>query len=201
MAINLKLPKSNKPKKVSKGNMPTKNYINLMIKNKRSFDARKHLPIIIILAVLFLVLCKFLVVDRLVKISDETARVNELQMELEQANKQINELSDDEEMYAHYTTEGMTKEELSRVDRVQAMKMVDKAFTGGIVSTSWNLTGNIMTLEVSGPSLGKLNKLASDLEKNPIVERCVITSADKNKDEKGNVLVTFTIYLQQSDDK
>ena len=181
--------------------MRTKNYINLMVKSKQSFNFRKHLPLLIILAVLLLVLCKFFVVDRIVKISDETARVNELQMELEQANKQISAMSDKEEMYAHYTTSGMTKEELSRVDRVQAMKMVDKAFSGGIVSTSWNLTGNVMTLEVSGPSLGTLNKLASDLEKNPIVERCVITSADKTKDEKGNVVVTFTIYLQQTADK
>ena len=198
MAINLKLPKSKKANTIKKGDLPTKNFINIQIRKKQSFNMRKHLPIIIILALLFLVFCKFMVFDRLMGVSEGTDRINELHAELDSANQQISELADLEDDYAHYTTQGMTKEELSRVDRVKAMKLVDKAFSGGIKADSWNLKGNVMTLQVSGPSLAKLNKLASDIEDNSIVERCVISTADKGLDQKGNVVVTFTIYLQQS---
>lgn len=198
MAINLKLPKSKKTNTVKMGDLPTKDFINIQIKKKQSFNMKKHLPIIIILALLFLVLCKFFVIDRLVEISEGTDRINAMHAELDKANKQISDLSDLEDDYAHYTTNGMTKEELSRVDRVKAMKMVDKAFTGGVKADSWNLTGNVMTLQVSGPSLSRLNKLAEDLEENSIVERCVISTANKGLDSKGNVVVSFTIYLQQS---
>ena len=154
--------------------------------------------LLIILALLFLVLCKFFVIDRLVEVSEGTDRINAMHAELDKANQQISDLSDLEDDYAHYTTNGMTKEELSRVDRVKAMKLVDKAFTGGVKADSWNLTGNVMTLQVSGPSLSRLNKLAEDLEENSIVERCVISTANKGLDSKGNVVVSFTIYLQQS---
>ena len=200
MAINLKLPKSNKSKKVKlkKSEIPKKNYINITIKKKQSFNMKKHMPVVIIIAILLPVFCKFMVLDKILGVSNLTDEVSSMKNELSKTEQTINEMADMEDMYAHYTTSGMTEEELSLVDRTKAMKMVDKAFKDGAKANSWNLTGNIMTLQVSGSSLAKLNKLASDLETNPIVERCVISSADKGRDEKGNVVVIFTIYLQQS---
>lgn len=225
MAIELKLPeirKSNKKKaadgggagsagglkvtsggkggkggRAAKGKMPTKNYINVMIRSKQTFSMKKHLPLVIIAAVLILVLGKFFVVDRLTATAREANRVAEIQQELTIANSKISSLQELDDLYAHYTYADMTAEELSRVDRVAAMKLIDEAFLSGNISRSWNLTGNVMTLQVNGPSLSDLNQLASELEVNPIVERCVISSADKRLDEDGNVSVTFVIYLQQ----
>lgn len=197
MAINLKLPKSNKPKKIKKGNIPTKNYINVMIRTKQPFNLKKNLPVLIIVGVLLLVACKFLVFDRIMSVSEGTDKINSLKTELADTNRQISEKSDMEEMYAHYTTSGMTEEELSQVDRIRVMKLVDKAFKGGIQARTWNLTGNIMTLEVTGPTLSRLNDLASELEQNQIVEKCVISSANKGEEQKGKVSATFTIYLKQ----
>lgn len=94
MAINLKLPKSKKKNTVKMGDLPTKDFINIQIKKKQSFNMKKHLPIIIILALLFLVLCKFLVIDRLVDISEGTDRINAMHAELDKANQQISDLSD-----------------------------------------------------------------------------------------------------------
>lgn len=224
MAIDLKLPeirKSNKKKasdvataggagglkvtsgkggkggRAARGKMPTKNYINVMIRSKQTFSLRKHLPLVIIAAILILVLGKFFVVDRLTATAREANRVAQIQQELTIANSKISSLQDLDDLYAHYTYADMTAEELSRVDRVAAMKLIDEAFLSGNISRSWNLTGNIMTLQVNGPSLSDLNQLASELEVNLIVERCVISSADKRLDENGNVSVTFMIYLQQ----
>jgi cell division protein FtsL len=201
VAINLKLPKSKnkKVKQIKKSQIPTKNFINIQIKKKQSFNPRKNLPVIIIVVILLLVFCKFMVLDRIFGVTNLTDEVSNMKTELAQAEQQINSMTDMEDMYAHYTTSGMTEEELSLVDRTKVMKLVGKAFKEGAKARSWNLTGNILTLEVSGSSLSKLNKLASDLEENSIVERCVISSADKGRDEKGNVVVTFTVYLQQSD--
>ena len=181
-----------------KGKIPTKNYINVMIRSKKEFNLRKHLPIIILIAVLLLAFCKFMVFDRLAAVIIETNKVSSLQEQLVEVNSQIDELSEYDDMYAHYTTSGMTEEELSLVDRVAAMRLVGEAFRGGNISRSWNLTGNVMTLQVSGPSLNELNDLASELELDPIVERCVISSADKRTDANGNVIVTFTVYLHKA---
>ena len=196
MAFNLKLPKREKASTVKKSAIPTKNYINIQLRKKQSFDPRKNLPIIIIIAVLLVVFCKFMVIDRILDVTEGSNRVAELQQELNDTERQINEMADLEDQYAHYTTSGMTQEELSHVNRVEAMEMVNKAFKGGTKADSWNLTGNVMTLQVSGPSLSKLNNLAVDLERNAIVERCVISTADKGTNENGKVVVTFTVYLK-----
>lgn len=209
MAINIKLPKRKQASgaensaniKVSKGRMPkgkmpTKTYINLLPYKKQSFSLKKNLPLLILIILLLVVVGKFLIYDRLAVLLVENNRIATMKEELANTNRQIDSLRDLEDEYAHYTTSGMTSEELGRVDRVQAMKLIDKAFLDGNISRSWNLTGNIMTLQVSGPSLSELNQLALELEERPIVERCVISSADKRTDAEGNVQVTFIIYLQ-----
>jgi cell division protein FtsL len=195
MAINLKLPDlKNRKKKIK---IPTKNHINILAKRKKETSPRKRLLTIAIAAVVLLVAGKFLVYDRVAAVTTETAKLASIQEEIASTEQQIGDLQEYEDLYAHYTFSGMTEEELSRVSRVKAMRMVENAFTRGNVSRNWDLTGNVMTLQVSGSSLRGLNQLASELESNPIVERCVISSADKRTDANGNVVVTFTVYLQK----
>lgn len=198
MALNLKLPEipKNLPK-LKKGKIPSKNFINIQIKKKQVFSMQKNVPIIIAIVLIALVLGKFFIVDRITLVARETARLSKIQDELTTANKAIESMQDIDDVYAHYTTSGMTEEELSRVDRVAAMKLINKEFLRHNISKSWNLTGNVMTLQVRGPSLRELNDLAAELEENPIVERCVISSANKRIEESDDVAVTFVIYLQK----
>lgn len=202
MAFNLKLPELPKLPKLKKGKVPSKTYINVLAKKKQVVPIEKRLPVIIIVVILAAVLCKFTVVDRLTAVMRESSRVSTLQQELSEANSKIEHLADVDDLYAHYTTSGMTSEELGRVNRVKAMKLIDKTFLHGNISKSWNLTGNTMTLQVTGPSLSELNDVAKEMEEKSIVERCVISSANKRTtDENGDVVATFVIYLKQKDDK
>ncbi|MBR2547692.1 MAG: hypothetical protein IKF07_05840 [Eubacterium sp.] len=196
MAINLKVPDL---PKLNKGKVPTKNYINIVVKKKKVFSLQRNLPLILAIVLIMVVLGKFLVVDRITATLREANRLQTIESEIDDANSKIEQLQAIDDIYAHYTVSGMTEEELGRVDRVKAMKLIDKAFLRGNVSKSWNLTGNTMTLEVNGPSLRELNDLAVELEEKPIVERCVISSARKGQDDNddGKVAVTFVIYLKQ----
>ena len=199
MDMNLKLPEVPKLPKIKKGKIPTKNYINVLVKKKQPFSIQKNLPLIIVLVILFLVLFKFAMFDRLAKIIIDTNKVSTMQEEIADINSKINAMKGVEDQYAHYTTSGMTAEELGRVDRVKAMKLINKQFMRANVCRSWNLTGNVMTLKVNGPSLRELNQTAAELEENDIVERCVISTADKRLAEGYDVVVTFIIYLKQPD--
>ena len=201
MALNLKLPELPKLPKLKKGKVPSKTYINVLVKRKQAFSLEKRLPVIIIVVILAVVLFKFTVVDRFTAVMRESGRLSRLQEELTLTEEQIGKLEDVDDLYAHYTTSGMTEEELGRVDRVKAMKLIDKTFLHGNISKSWNLTGNTMTLQVIGPSLRELNEVAEEMEEKPIVERCVISSANKGTNESGEVAATFVIYLKQSDGK
>ena len=199
MDMNLKLPEVPKLPKIKKGKIPTKNYINVLVKKKQPFSIQKNLPLIIVLVILFLVLFKFAMFDRLSTIIIDTNKVSTMQEEIADINSKINAMKGVEDQYAHYTTSGMTAEELGRVDRVKAMKLINKQFMRANVCRSWNLTGNVMTLKVNGPSLRELNQTAAELEENDIVERCVISTADKRLAEGDDVVVTFIIYLKQPD--
>ena len=199
MDMNLKLPEVPKLPKIKKGKIPTKNYINVLVKKKQPFSIQKNLPLIIVLVILFLVLFKFAMFDRLATIIIDTNKVSTMQEEVADINSKINAMKGVEDQYAHYTTSGMTAEELGRVDRVKAMKLINKQFMRANVCRSWNLTGNVMTLKVNGPSLRELNQTAAELEENDIVERCVISTADKRLAEGDDVVVTFIIYLKQPD--
>lgn len=67
------------------------------------------------------------------------------------------------------------------------------------VVNKWSLTDNLLTLEVNGISLERLNLLGQQIESSPIVNTCVIVTA--NKDEKRVVQedtwARYIIYLQK----
>ena len=184
------------------GKRPTKTSINL-VPQKESFLSKKSnvvtLALIIVLAVLLFIL---LVVKPIFQLTAATSRVTSLQQQLDEANKSIDKLGSIEEEYAHYTTEGMTAEELSRVDRTQVMDMVYKTVIKSGIVNSWSLSENIVTLQVTGATLEQLNQIAGRLEQEDIVDRCVINNANRGtqvNNKEGKVAVTFLVYLNDTD--
>ena len=182
---------------MSRGKMPSKTSINLVPEKESIFTSKKALPVLIGTIVIAVLLIGLLVVRPLVQLASASSDVTRLTEELGEANNNIRELGYIEEEYAHYTTEGMTEEELTRVNRVKVMKLVEDAVVNTGVVKSWELSGNIMSLEVSGASLAELNQIAAALEREPIVDRCVISTANKGTGQSGGsgVAVSFIVYL------
>lgn len=186
--------------KKSHGSIPTKTSINLVIKKESFFSSKKALPTIIIGALVLVLLIGLLFVKPLLELTSADARIADLQSQLDETNQMIDSMGAVEEEYAHYTTEGMTEEELSRVDRVKVMKLVEDAVVNSGNVRSWNITENTMTLDVRGASLSELNQIAAAIEKESIVDRCVINTANKGTtDNEGGVTVTFIVYLNNAD--
>ena len=185
--------KNGKPR----GKMPTKTSIKL-VPQKESFLSKKSgiakLAVGIVLALLLFV---FFVIRPIVQLSTANAKIADLQSQLDAANKNIEKLGYIEEEYAHYTTEGMTAEELSRVDRTEVMDLVYKTVIKSGAVNSWSLSENRLSLQVTGASLEQLNQIAGRLEQEPIVDRCVINNANRGagNNEGGRVAVTFLVYL------
>ena len=181
--------------KMSRGKMPTKTSINLVPKKESYLSTKKGITTAAVGAVIVVLLAFLLIVRPLIGLANANAKVKDLTAQLDAVNSEIKENAATEEEYAHYTYEGMNSEEMSRVDRVQVMKLVQDALINGGVARSWSLSGNTMTFEVTGASLGELNQIAAGLEKEPIVERCVINNANKGSADSSNVAVSFVIYL------
>ena len=185
---------------MSRGKMPSKTSINLVPEKESIFTSKKALPALIGTIIVAVLLIGLLVVRPIIQLASATSDVARLTEELNEANKTIKERGYIEEEYAHYTTEGMTEEELTRVNRVKVMKLVEDAVVNTGVVKSWELSGNTMSLEVSGASLAELNQIAAALEKESIVDRCVINTANKGtgKTDGGSVAVSFIVYLNSA---
>lgn len=181
--------------KASRGKMPTKTSINLVPKKESFLSTRKGITTAAVGAVIVLLLAFLLIIRPLMGLMSANAKVNDLTAQLDEVNSTIVANADKEEEYAHYTYEGLTSEEMSSVDRVQIMKLVQDALINGGVARAWTLSGNVMYFEVSGASLAELNQIAATLEKQPIVERCVINTANKGGSDSNEVAVSFVIYL------
>lgn len=181
--------------KASRGKMPTKTSINLVPKKETLLSTRKGITTVALGAVIVILLALFLIGRPLMGLMNANAKVSELNAQLDEVNSAIIANADKEEEYAHYTYEGFSSDELSRVDRVQIMQLVQDALINGGVARAWTLTGNVMFFEVSGASLAELNQIAATLEQQPIVERCVINTANKGGSDSSEVAVSFVIYL------
>ena len=69
-------------------------------------------------------------------------------------------------------------------------------------NTTWSVTGNVLTVNVSGLSLQTLNDVARMLEQQPIVDSCVLTTANKTSrtDVENRVSGRYIVYLKQPDE-
>ena len=81
-------------------------------------------------------------------------------------------------------------------------ELVKRVIPTGYTVKSWSVQDNLLTLEMSGSSLERLNRLARELEKADIVDSCAITTANKRDirrpvDAPGAVQARLLVYLQQ----
>lgn len=172
------------PKKGLRGRMPTKRSINLILIDENKISPLKAVPGIILVVVLAAAFSKYFVADRLIAMSRASNQASSVQSTLDKATQTLKEYEGIEDTYAHLTYAGMTQEELDRVDRVKILELVSTILPQGESTRSWNVSGNILTVEITGSSLENLNQLARRIEESPIVDSCAIATAVKNEQKQ-----------------
>jgi len=240
------------PKSRPRGKMPVKRSINLMLVEEGKISAAKAIPAILAIIVLAGLFGKFLVADRLASMSKATGKVSRLQDQLDDTMDALENYDNVEDTYAHYTYDGMTRQELNLVDRTLVLdlvvsilpevepgpseadieRMLDNMFrdapaTGDprldqarlearrqileqlipvpeYVINGWNVTDNLLTVDVTGQTLERMNELGRQIEQSPIVDSCTIVTAKKDDRKKNQqtqeqegVKTRFIVYLQQ----
>ena len=172
--------------------LPVKRSINLAevgVRKTNPVSAAAAIVLIVLAACLF---SKFLVTDRLYAMFRAQGEAARLQAELQEEYARINAYGDIEREYAHYTYSGMTKEELSLVDRSQVIQMLENELGKDNTATAWSLSGNVLTLTATGSDLQEINMLARRLETYSLVNMCSVTEAVKEevKDKTPAVITT-----------
>jgi len=173
--------KSKKDTRKIRGRLPSKTSINLVLVDEKKLNLGIAIPAVLLIIVLAGAFSKFLVYDRLMEMTRAESEVVGLRSRYDALLTAGEEMTDVEDTYAHYTNAGMTADELGLVDRVKVLELVDSILPQKNTAKNWNVSGNILTIEVTESSLSQQNELAEKIEQSPIVDSCTIMTANKNE--------------------
>ena len=180
MNMTLGKPLGKKNGAPARGKLPAKRTVNLAMAGVETMNMKAAAVGIVLIVAAAVLFGKFAVADRLAAVNRAQRRVAEANSELQQTYDKIASFGDIEDVYAHYTYAGMTEEELSLVERADVIRVIEEELGSKEADSSWSLTGNVLTLTVTGNSLQEINLLARRLEEHELVELCTVTNAAMN---------------------
>ena len=138
---------------------------------------------------------KFGVYDLLQKAAAARLEVQTVQSQLDSGYSQIAEYGEINDLYAHYTTSGMTDNELKRPDRLKAMEMIQRVIMPRTPVEAWSLSGNQLSMNITGATLEAINETAKAIRAEEIVDRCDVNTAST---ASGAVTANIVIYLKNA---
>lgn len=178
MAEAVKNKKKKGGAKRRRGQMPTKRYINLAVQGEKPLKIGLAIPAILLILVAAAAFSKFLVIDRFAEVTAAENEVRRLQIKLDEGYEELADFDDLSALYAHYTYSGLTNEELNRTDRVEILKLLRSVVLPRAVISSWSVSGNELTINLSAETLQQINLLVQQLEMQDLVDFCTVNTAN-----------------------
>ena len=175
-----------------------KKQINLAFAGQKKKHYWVAVPAIGGIVVVAGVIGKVAVADRLVQMSEAQSAVSQMQQQVDDITAYIDSFGDLQETYAHYTYQGLTDDELSFLNRPEVLKLMTDIIFPKVMVSSWSVSGNQLSLPVTGENLSDINSLVQELEQEPIVDYCnVMTAVTDGNTETAADKVTgqIVIYL------
>ena len=139
--------------------------------------------VVLVLVLIFLALGaagKFLILDRLAEVKAAEAEADDVLLQINMVNMKIQQYGEMNDIYAHYTYTGMTEEERTRVERTEVMNLLQRTVILRTDVSKWDLSGNLLTVTVTGDTLEDINMTAQKLRDDPFVNYCQVNTAKTN---------------------
>ena len=200
--ISFKKENVSKQTKFTKVKLPTKRTINFADVGKKKIN-----PIIAIVGVVLIVTAaaafsKFAVIDRLQQVSKAQAEVAQIKAEIDTLYKKIAGYGEINDLYAHYTITEMSDAELNRADRINAIEMLERIVETDANIGTMSFKDNTLTVTVTAPSLQMINVMAGQINLEPNVDYCTVTTAStpgtKEEEETGTVTARIIVHLKKA---
>lgn len=154
-----------------------KKQINLAFAGQKKKHYWVAVPAIGCIVMVAGVIGKVAVADRLVQMSEAQSAVSQMQQQVDDITAYIDSFGDLQETYAHYTYQGLTGDELSFLNRPEVLKLMTDIIFPKVMVSSWSVSGNQLSLPVTGENLSDINSLVQELEQEPIVDYCNVMTA------------------------
>jgi hypothetical protein len=192
-------------KKATQKDKPTAPQKAAVVANKPTLNLAFHepvfhparvLPLVVILAAGMLLFTEFGIVMPMAKKNKAYAELGEKQTQLQSITVQLQGYDELMEQYGRYSTGFMTQTEISLVDRMQAIALIDNIVAPVASVQNYAINNNALTLNISGVTLEQTSALVQALEANSLVNNVTVYTA-KADDPSLQAQVAMTVVLQK----
>lgn len=189
--MQLSLKKAGKQKRLE-----PKYIFNLAQFEKESMGAPKLAIVLVLIVAAIVLIGKFGVLDRFNALHQKETEASDLQQKVDEVHAEIAELQGVTDEYAHYTTDGMEEEELSLVNRVDVMNLINRLVLPHASVGSWSLQGNTLVLTITNTTLSWVNRIVQEFNMEEMVNYCFVQTAATEATAAKDLTAQLTAYLQ-----
>ena len=183
--------------------LPTKRDINLALVGQKKVNVFVAIIAFVLILAAAAVFSKFAVIDRLEKVSQAEREAAELHRQVNDGYERIAGYGELSDKYAHYTYSEMTNEELSRVDRIRIIDMLERIVAPQATIGTWSVKGNQLTVSLTAGTLQEINVISGQLSDETIVDYCTVrtaTSGQGRNEPQNSVTAQITVYLKSDEE-
>lgn len=170
---------------------PTKRTMNLYQGDAQSVDVRKYVLLGVLAAVVIVAFVKFGVIDQLGALNQKQYELEQQQMLLASATGNTSEYAQVKELYDAYTAQYGS----SSIDAISVLDMIEQRVKPVAAVSSIVLSDGTLTLTLNNVPLNVVGDLAKDLENQPMVSGCHVTTASTQNVEGQNTVSTLVVTL------
>lgn len=170
--------------------VPSKKTMNF-VHHESSFNLKKVLPIVIIIAIVLAVFAKIGIMDPLAK---KTAAYNELATKQDQLAVINTKLAGYDELameYGRYSYGWMNETEVNMVNRMDVLKLVEKEIATRAIIDNMAINNNVLTLNIHGITLEQASTMVRSLEESELVESASVYNAVAESAAEASIAMTI----------
>lgn len=179
-----------------------KTTINFVGVEEKKTNRTMLIPAIIVVIVLVLLFIRFAVWGRYHKLAMAREELVTMQEEIDEGMAVINDMDKNTAEFYHYTWSGMTEDEKTAPSRVSIAELIAYIDGQGLTVRSCSLSGDRLSVAVTGNSLEQISSVLADLRKRDLVESVSVSTAQTNEGEEsavGGVNAQMNIYIRPID--
>lgn len=187
-----------------KKKFPVKTTVNLLRRKRTESSLVKTVLAVLVFAVVLTVFAKFAVIDRLAAASRAMREAEELEqtvMELQLKNADYDDVLRE---YQHYYFSAAERNDegggnQSYVNCMDVLALLDEELLNKAGIQTVNLSGNVLTVNLTKINLEQASEIAKSLSKNELVDEVMVSSANRQDEAEGTTVYLNIILRTETD--
>jgi len=188
-----------------KKKFPVKTTVNLMHTERTASSLVKTVLAVLVFAVVLTVFAKFAVIDRLAAASRAMREAEELEQTVLELQLKNADYDDVLREYQHYYFSAADRNDesggnQSYVNCMDVLGLLDEELLNKAGMQTVNLSGNILTVDLTKINLEMASEIARSLSENEMVDEVMVSSANKQYESEGSTIYLNIILKTEKDD-